>query len=109
MHPDELDEPTPLKLLGAHLVQELEMLRSFGFSGDRVGAFRVKDVEVSIPFASPPGVEPTPIEIGGEEPLTAVEAIDRLTRVESLAFIRAGRLADAPADSIAVLRLRMKL
>ena len=104
----QMDEPTPLKLLGAHLVRELEKLKALGSDGSGARAFHLKEVEVSIPFAAQSDAAPAPIVLGDEEPLTAVEAIARLDHLKTAAFVEVGRIADAPVDSIAVLRLRVK-
>jgi hypothetical protein len=103
-----MDEPTSLKLLGAHLVRELEKLSALGPPGDPARAFRLKEVDISLPFTATEGGAPESVVIGGQEPLTTAEAIDRLDRVKVTAFIETGRIAEAPADSIATLRLRMK-
>jgi hypothetical protein len=105
---DPRGEPTSLKLLGAHLVREIEKLSALGFDGELRRAFRLKEVELSVPFIALEAVAPEAVVIGGEAPLTPLEALDRLDRVKAIAFIEAGRIAGAPADSITMLRLRMK-
>ncbi len=104
-----MSETTSLKLLGSCLAQELGTLRILSFDDPRAGVVKLKEVELSIPFAAPTGVPASPITIGAEDSVTLLEVLRQLDGIGELrAFVESSRLAEIPSESVAEMVLRIK-
>ena len=104
-----MSETTSLKLVGSYLAQELETLRVLRFYDPRAGVVKLKEVELSIPFATPAGVPASPVTIGAEDSVTLLEVLRQLDGMGELrAFVESFRFAEIPRGSVADMVLRIK-
>jgi hypothetical protein len=103
-----MSETISLKLLGSYLVQELEKLRTLSFDDPEAGVVKLRQVELSIPFATPPGIPALPVIIGVEDSLMSLEVLKQLEEIGVQAFVESHRFAQFPNESVAEMALRIK-